>query len=230
MDNQTQIRSTNQNAGGKRTPAAASAAALNPLVPALTQPTKSLVEKGHIQMLSAVWTPMGCSVHGRAGPALIAKGIDGNVNQPVGVLIEAARSAGLIGKNAKSGVSAEGANSLPKKSLCDRDFGVEALPRLQQRCNAVAEASGGGALVGRVRSAGRFAGEVTTSYVEWWSTASPEDRLLSVTDARNRGKIPAESVAAMANLNCPFRNNLEFVVAAEEEGEEESGGAPVSPS
>jgi hypothetical protein len=191
-----------------------------------------LVERGHIASITVCFRPTGTSVVGRAGAALIKSGLDKDTDYPVGVLIETARSLDLVGRKAKSGVRADGGQELPKKSLCDRDFSEEALPRLQQRCNTVAEAAGGGVLIGRVRSAGKFAGKVTTSFQDWWRTAPPQDRLLSLADARNRGKITPEMFAAMANLQCPFRGTLEFVVAEEEEGsggEEGPGAGPSKP-
>jgi len=100
--------------------------------------------------------------------------------------------------------------------------GAEKQPRLQQRCNEVASNCGGGPLVGRVRSAGRFQSDQSQSYSEWWATASPEDRLLSLSDIRGRKGVTQEETAAMANIQCPFRGSLEFVVAEEEDGEDDA--------
>jgi len=205
-----------RNAEGRRTGGRAATAppALNPLVPTLTQPAKSLVEKGLIARLSAVFEPTGTKVTGRPGGKLIGDDFDANTDYGIGVLIDRARSLGLVGQKK---TSAGPAQPLPSKSLCKRDFEAEKQPRLQQRCNEVASNCGGGPLVGRVRSAGRFQNDHTQSYSDWWAEATPEDRLLSLSDVRGRKGVTPEETAAMANIQCPFRGTLDFVVAEEED-------------
>jgi len=211
----------NQNNVGRETqgPKAPKApTALNPLIPSLTQPAKSLVEKGYISQISVIFSPTGTVVKGKPGVKLQDAQFVANTDYGVGELIERARALGLVGAKVKKTTAAQ-AQPLPAKSLCARDFAEDKIPALQARCNAVASACGGGPLVGRVRSASRFTENQTTAYRTWWGTASPADRLLSLTDNRNRQGITPGQIDALGSIQCPFRGTLDFVVSQDDEGE-----------
>jgi len=218
-----------QAGGNSKTRGSLSRSALDPRAPLLTQPFKRLVEEGYITELTVSFTPLGTTVKGKADSRMVA--VEGaGLNQtdyfPVGKLAKVAEKGNLVpppGKKKKS-AGAPQAVQLPTKSLCKEDFAAGvSQPRLQQRINAVANALGGGPLVGRVRSAGAFRGDDTVSYQDWWEAASPSDRAISVCQGRHLATLTDEDKGKLGGLRCPFRGTAEFTVAhkdEEEEGEE----------
>lgn len=196
--------------------------ALDVRAPVLTQPFKGLVETGIIASIAVEFSPLGTKVSGKASRALAEvedSGLNTTDNFPVGKLLAVAEAAGFTRRpGSKKGAEAQQAK--PAKSLVPTDLDLSPAA-LQQRANEVARACGGGPLVGRVRSAGRFRGTETTSYQDWWKKASASDRLLSLTEGKRRGEFPSSNggLKKIAELQCPFRGTLEFVVSAGDEDE-----------
>jgi len=180
------------------------------------------VSKGIIAELTVTWSPMGTTVKGKASSRLAAvekSGLNATDYFPVATLLEVAEKGGLHtrpGKSGKKGTKVEEAK--PSKSLVPADFELS-VAALQQRCNEIAKACGGGPLVGRVRAEGRFKGAVTTSYRDWWDGAHAADRLLSLTEGKRRSTFddPQSIEEKMSNIQCPFRGTLEFEVATKDE-------------
>jgi len=189
------------------------------------------VEEGIIEEISLKFTPMGVEVKGKAGPTLVAvegSGLTADVYYPVVKLASVAEKANLAPppKSKKKGAGAAPAEaSRPTKSLCKADFEGTNPQQLQQRMNAVAQAAGGGPLVGRVRSAGRFNGDSTVSYQDWWEHASCHDRALSLCQGRHLTTLTNEEIGRLAGLRCPFRGTAEFTVADDDEEEEPTAAA-----
>jgi len=197
--------------------------ALDPRAPLLCQPFKRLVEEGIITELSVSFTPTGYGVSGTASERLVGvtgSGLNTTDRYPVARLAQVAELGNLIPKPGKKGKGVA-QPQLPAKTLCKEDFkdGVSTA-RLQQRANAVASAVGGGPLVGRVRSAGRFTGTESQSYQDWWTGASPEDRALSLCQGRHLSSLTEPEKAKLVPLQCPFRGTLEFTVSAHDEEED----------
>jgi len=193
-------------------------AALDPTTPSLTQPWKRLVEEGFIQKMSIEFTPTGSTVVCIPDARVIAvegSGLEEGVTYPIGMVKAAVDKGNLIPRRQDKKKSADGkAADTPKpaKTLVKSDFGGSAA-ELFARAKAVAQSCGGATLVGRVRSAGVFDGEVTTSFQDWWAAASPEKRGRSLVQPRHAGELTREDVAKFANMECPFRGTAEFVVA-----------------
>lgn len=192
--------------------------ALNPLRPLLAQPYARLVQEGHICEISAVFSPFGCTVKGKAGPTLVGKdGLAEGQEYPLGTLLASATKhhvgERVRGKTSKAQASKEPA--LPAKSLCDRDFAEGKEGELSVRAEAVAEAAKGGALVGRVRAAGKFLATQTLTFQQWWALAPGEDRLFALTEARYRKNLPPGAAASVGQLRCPFRGDAVFRVSEE---------------
>lgn len=201
--------------------------ALDPRAPLLVQPFKRLIEEGYIKELTVSFTPLGTEVKGKASKTLVdveGSGLNEVDYFPVGRLAAVAERGNLApapGKKKKNAGAVQ-AVQLPAKSLCKEDFAEGKSPQhLQQRANAVANAAGGGPLVGRVRSAGRFTATETISYQQWWQTASVADRALSLCQGRHLATLSDAEKGKLGGLQCPFRGTAEFAVAAEEEEEEE---------
>jgi hypothetical protein len=200
--------------------------ALDPRVPVLVQPFKGLVENGVIAEISVVFSSMGTEVKGKASKRL-ADVKDSGLNTtdffPVGRLLEIAemgedpllKRPGKKGKGKGTGP----AQVKPARSLCSDDFSL-APAALQTRANEIAKNCGGGPLVGRVRSAGRFSGTSTVSYREWWDAADGDLRALSLSEGKRYAAFTPEQKALLVGLQCPFRGTLEFTVKEDDEDEE----------
>jgi hypothetical protein len=200
--------------------------AFDPRNPSLVQPFKRLVDEGFISELVAKWTPMGIISYGKAAQKLADvedSGLNTTDEYPLAILARVAEKGDVIprpGKAKKTGGTPQ--QALPAKSLCKEDLKPEkTAASIQARANAVARASGGAPLVGRVRSKNRFLGHSTTSYQDWWETASADDRALSLCQGKHYASLTDEEKAKLAGLQCPFRGTLEFTVAEEAEDEEE---------
>lgn len=195
-------------------------AALDPLNPSLTQPWKRLVDEGFITELTVKFTPTGQTCLGKPDVRIV--GVEGfthlvlGESYPLGMIKAAADKGNLIPirKNKATGGSPSG-TPLPAKSLVKSDLtGSDA--ELLGRARRVAQACGGQTLVGRVRSAGAFHGEVTTSFQDWWRTAAANDKVKSIVQPRHLAELSTEDINRIANLECPFRDTANFVVASEE--------------
>jgi hypothetical protein len=103
------------------------------------------------------------------------------------------------------------------------------LSGLQDRANSIARACGGGPLVGRVRSAGKFKEGKTTSYQDWWEKAEPELRVLSLSEGKYFRTFTPEMIEKFSGVKCPFRGTLDFVVAEEDSDEEQAPPPKSSP-
>jgi hypothetical protein len=220
-DQQRQTRSSNSVAGGVGA-APKARPALDPRTPVLSQPFKGLIETGVLAEIGVRFTPMGTEVYAKASTALIAvpnSGLNAQDKYPVGRLLKIAEEANLVGRPGKKNKSgASGVQAKPARSLCNADLDGSLSPAaLQQRISEIARACGGGPLVGRVRSAGKFTGTATTSYRQWWDAAQPADRAVSLSEGKRLGAFPEEGIARLAGLQCPFRGTLEFEVAAGDE-------------
>jgi hypothetical protein len=221
---QRQETRTSGNAVGGSGPKARPA--LDPRVPVLVQPFKGLVENGTITEISVKFSSMGTEVKGKASKRL-ADVKDSGLNTtdffPVGKLLEVAemgedpvlKRPGKKGKGAKAGP----AQVKPARSLCSEDFSLSQ-PALQARINEIAKNCGGGPLVGRVRSAGRFDHQSTISYRDWWENADGDLRALSLSEGKRYHAFTPEQKALLVGLQCPFRGTLEFTVKEDEEDEE----------
>jgi len=210
-----------------RTRASLSRAALDPRAPLLVQPSRRLVEEGSITEILVSFTPLGTVVKGKASKRLVdveGSGLNETDYFPVVRLAGVADKGNLAPAPSKKKKNAGGAQvvQLPAKSLCKEDFAEGKTPQsLQQRANAVANACGGGPLVGRVRSAKRFSGTETVSYRKWWETASVQDRAVSLCQQRHLDTLTEAHKLLLGALQCPFRGTAEFTVAEEEEEEED---------
>jgi hypothetical protein len=224
MSTGRQTTNTNVFAGAGRVPG--TRPALDPLSPLLVQPYKALVEQGIISEITVRFGPNGAMTEGKASSILArveGSGLNETDSFPLGKLIAAARAAGLTGRKGDKKAGAKSAEQKPARSLCASDFELP-VPALQERCNSIARACGGGPLVGRVRSAGRFdASSGTRSYQDWWQSAPPKDRALSLSEGKRLAAFTPEMIGRLAGVQCPFRGTLDFVVAEEEEEEEERG-------
>jgi hypothetical protein len=219
---QRQETRTSGNAVGGSGPKARPA--LDPRVPVLVQPFKGLVETGVITEISVKFSAMGTEVKGKASKKL-ADVKDSGLNTtdffPVGRLLEVAESGEnpVLKRPGKKGKSGGPAQVKPARSLCTEDFSL-AQAALQSRINEIAKNCGGGPLVGRVRSAGRFDHDRTISYREWWDAADGDLRALSLSEGKRYPSFTPEQKALLVGLQCPFRGTLEFTVKAEDEDEE----------
>jgi hypothetical protein len=219
---QRQETRTSGNAVGGSGPKARPA--LDPRVPVLVQPFKGLVETGVITEISVKFSAMGTEVKGKASKKL-ADVKDSGLNTtdffPVGRLLEVAESGEnpVLKRPGKKGKGAGPAQVKPARSLCSEDFSL-AQSALQTRINEIAKNCGGGPLVGRVRSAGRFDHDRTISYREWWDAADGDLRALSLSEGKRYSSFTPEQKALLVGLQCPFRGTLEFTVKAEDEDEE----------
>jgi hypothetical protein len=219
---QRQETRTSGNAVGGSGPKARPA--LDPRVPVLVQPFKGLVETGVITEISVKFSAMGTEVKGKASKKL-ADVKDSGLNTtdffPVGRLLEVAESGEnpVLKRPGKKGKSGGPAQVKPARSLCTEDFSL-AQAALQSRINEIAKNCGGGPLVGRVRSAGRFDHDRTISYREWWDAADGDLRALSLSEGKRYSSFTPEQKALLVGLQCPFRGTLEFTVKAEDEDEE----------
>jgi hypothetical protein len=195
-----------------------------------------LVEEGYITEMTVVFSPMGTSVKAKVSKAMVdveGSGLNETDYFPVGRISQVADKGNLVPKpgKKKTGGAAAVSAQLPSKSLCKEDFGEGKNPQtLQQRCNAVATAAGGGPLVGRVRSAGRFPGTESQSYQDWWTGAPPEDRAVSLCQGRHLATLTDADKAKLGGLRCPFRGIAEFTVADDEEEEEAPAQTRARPS
>jgi len=227
MSAQTGNRSGGRTAGNSR-------AALDPTNPSLTQPWKRLVDEGFITELCVRFTPTGQTTWGK--PDARVSGVEGSglqvgVDAPLGMIKAAADKGNLIPirKNAKTANGSPSGTPLPAKSLIKSDLtGSDA--ELLGRARRVAQACGGQTLVGRVRSAGAFNGEVTTSFQDWWRTAAANDKVKSIVQPRHLSELTEADINRIANLECPFRGTADFVVASEEGEDEEPAQAPARSS
>jgi hypothetical protein len=198
--------------------------ALDPTVPILVQPYKRLVAEGYITELVCSFTPTGVSVKAKADERMVAvvgSGLNTTEYYPVGRLAAVAEKGALApaptrGRKKKSGPAVQ----LPEKSLCAQDFINPTREGLQARINSIAASAGGGPLVGRVRSAGKFTGTETVSYQTWWETASADSRAASLSQKRHYDALTAQQKALMQGLQCPFRGTAEFAVSAQAEDDE----------
>jgi hypothetical protein len=212
----------NNSSGAKQRTPVTRSAAFDPRNPALVQPYKRLIEEGFFTELVVTFTPLG--VTSTAKPDIRLASVEGaslDVNQsyPLGVLSAWADKGNLIplkGKKGKKIGNATPDQPLPDKSLCKRDF-LGTAAELSARAVAVANKSGGSALIGRVRSEGHFRMGVTTSFQNWWAQASPADRASALCVPRYRGELTAEDLNKLAGLQCPFRGTAEFTVVEEVE-------------
>lgn len=199
--------------------------ALDPRVPVLVQPFKGLVENGVIGEITVVFSSMGTVVKGKASKRLAdvkESGLNTTDYFPVVRLLEVAEMGEdpilkRPGKKTSKGAGGP-AQVKPARSLCKEDFSLSPAA-LQQRINEIARACGGGPLVGRVRSAGRFEGTETVSYREWWDSADAELRALSLSEGKRLATFTPEQKALLTGLQCPFRGTLEFTVKEEDEEE-----------
>jgi len=201
--------------------------ALDPSVPVLVQPYKGLVEQGIIDSITVVFSSLGTQVSGKASQRLADvkdSGLNTTDSFPVARLMSIAEAGELFtrpGKGKKTGSSGP-AIQKPSKSLVPEDLdGSLNAAALQQRINEIARSCGGGPLVGRVRSEGRFEGTATTSYRDWWEAANSSDRALSLSEGKRRALLTDEMKARLNGLQCPFRGTLEFVVSNADEDEDE---------
>jgi len=220
--------------------------ALNPGEPLLSQPAKSLVDRGIIASLSATFTPTGVQVVGRRGPLLVKDGRLPDVDVGFGTLLEEAKAANLMfgvgGKPQKSKKETTGkpAEPLPTRSLCDKDFEgfgeASFAARFQARCNNVASRLGGEALSGRLMSSLDLRPEVDMTFQQWWQKATAANRLQALSEKRRVTKVDAGKTMALNGVQCPFLGTLELVgrkekASSPEKGEEVApdGGEPVPP-
>jgi len=220
---QRQETRTGGNAAGGPSPKARPA--LDPRVPVLVQPFMGRVEIGVITELSVKFSSMGTEVKGKASQRLVdveKSGLNTTDFFPVGRLLEVAEMGEdpVLKRPGKKGNKGAGgpAQVKPARSLCKEDFTL-APAALQQRANEIARACGGGPLVGRVRSAGRFDGTETVSYREWWDSAGAELRALSLSEGKRFNTFTPEEMGVLTGLQCPFRGTLEFTVKEEDEEE-----------
>jgi len=208
--------------------------ALDPTKPTLSQPWKRLVDEGFILKLVVEFTPTGVSVLGEPDKRIVdvdGSGLVLGQPAPVGLIKAAADKGNLIPRrqtNKGPGGSVSG-TPLPAKSLVKSDFtGSDA--ELLGRARKVAQACGGQTLVGRVRSSNAFDGEVTTSFKDWWASATPEKRAKALVQPRHLEGLTKDEVKKLANLECPFRGTADFVVAQDgEEDEEQEAPRSTSP-
>jgi len=218
--NTTNSKVSNGSAAPKARPA------LDPLSPALTQPFKDLVGKGVISALTVTFTPMGVSVSAKASQQLADvkdSGVNTTDSFPVAKLLALAESSGLHTRPGKKNGSAKGPTEVkPQKSLVAEDMKLS-VSALQKRCNEIAAACGGGPLVGRVRSEGAFKASETQTYRQWWDSASPKLRLLSLTEGKRRGAFDLEQLGSLGEIQCPFRGTLEFIVANDDDDSDGEG-------
>jgi hypothetical protein len=228
-----QANNNNANGNNRRTVQKMSAA-FDPRQPALVQPYKRLVEEGFITVLTAKFTPEGFTCLAKPDGRLAAvEGANLNVEQeyPVGILSMWADKGNLIplkGKNKSKGSKAGPEQPLPAKSLCKKDFEATDA-ELSARAVAVANASGGASLIGRVRSEKAFTLAVTTSFQDWWRLANGEQRASALCTPRYRGELSEADVNKLANLQCPFRGTAEFTVQQEENSDDEEEEAEPTP-
>lgn len=195
--------------------------ALDPRIPVLVQPFKGMVETGLITEITVTFSSMGTVVKGKASKRL-ADVEDSGLNEtdyfPVVRMLEVAEKGDkplLVKPSKKKTGGTTTGPAKPARSLCTEDFEL-ADAALQQRANEIARSCGGGPLVGRVRSAGRFEGDATVSYQNWWNTASVADRALSLSEGKRLGAFTDEMKQRLAGLQCPFRGTLEFRVAEDD--------------
>lgn len=203
---------------GKSRPGASSArpGSLNPTAPILAQPYKACVETG-LMTISVTFEAIQTRVVAKVTPLAVQRGCTLVVNQEYApsVVYSHLDGLGLVppppgAKKSKTGKTRQDQLG-PVKSLCLNDFRHP--ESLGARIKEVAEAAGGGVLTGRVRSQpGLFKATQTISYGEWWEGASPIERLVSLTDNKNRQKIPETDHALLSGLPCPFQGQLDFVV------------------
>jgi hypothetical protein len=181
-----------------------------------------LVETGVITEVAVIFTSMGNTVKAKASKRLVeveGSGLNETDYFPIARLLEVAESGKepILAKRGKKTAGAGGpAQVKPARSLCAEDFELSAAA-LQQRCNEIARACGGGPLVGRVRSAGKFAGEATVSYLDWWNAADSELRALTLSEGKRLATFTPEQKDKLGGLQCPFRGTLEFTVAETED-------------
>jgi len=199
--------------------------ALDPLAPVLGQPWKRLVEEGFITELVVKFTSSGVNAQGKPDTRVCAVEGSGLVEgqfTPLGLIKAAADKGNLIprrqNKNGPSG-SVSG-TPLPAKTLVKSDFGGTDA-ELLGRARKVAQACGGQTLVGRVRSSNAFDGKVTTSFQDWWASASAEKRVKALVQPRHMSELSKDDTNRLAKMECPFRGTADFAVADEEDEDEE---------
>jgi hypothetical protein len=224
---------TNDSGAKDKRSGAQRAAALDPRAPLLVQPFKRLVEEGFIKELNVSFTPTGVTATGVPDTRMIAvkdSGLVKDQKYPLGLLASIADQGDLIpiGGKKKKKNNAVVEQPLPSKSLCARDWEFKDPSEFVARAIAVADASTGATLVGRVRSADLFGGDHTISFQKWWETASPYDRAVSLTLKKYRDELSTEQIQSLQTLRCPFRGTAEFVVS-EPTPEPEARPAKASP-
>lgn len=192
---------------------------LDPRAPNLAQPFKRLVEEGFVTELTVKFTPTGTTVSGKPDKRLASvpdSGLTAGVDAPVGMMSAAADKGNLIPRGGKTKTSGKAEQPRPKKSLVKADCELPPA-ELLARARAVADASGGNTLVGRVRSADNFDGKVTTSFQDWWASATHEKRASCLVLGRYRSEMGPECIRKIGALPCPFRGTATFAVNEEEE-------------
>jgi hypothetical protein len=214
--------------GSKSKDATAKLQALDPRTPALVQPFKRLVEEGFLQKLTVEFTPSGYTAMGTPDDRMIAvdkSGLAKGETYPLGRLLAIAEQGNLIPLKGKAKKTGAATQPVPEKSLVKADFDKTA-QELFARAQAVAQKCTGTTLVGRVRSEGAFDGAVTISFENWWRTATPAQKAISLMVKKHREGVTADSLAKLRDMQCPFRGPAEFEVA--EEADEEEPQAPPS--
>lgn len=230
QNSNTQNNTVRGGSGSSNSVARPAPPAFDPLHPGLVQPYQSLVSNGHIAEMRVTINPFGFMVSGLPGPALTGPGsnlVEGTL-YPIGVILERCRALNLTNPPKRVGKKKAGASAAPPprpaKSLCQEDFDEEEDVDFVRRVEEVAAACGGATLTGRVRSAGLFTGQQTTSFADWWETAGADARLWALTDGPRRKGLRDGMSRWMVNLACPFRGNANFTVAEAKPQQETTSG------
>jgi len=185
-----------------------------------------MVEEGMVT-INVEFTQLGFQVTGKAMDSLrkLDSSLEENKVYPLMFLHSIAEAKGLLerpsGKKGKKGGKVE--QPLPAKSLCKRDFQGTTPQQLANRMSAVANKAGGGTLTGRARQSGSFNGQVTTSFQDWWESATAKERASSLCQSKDLAELNDDDINRLGgSLQCPFRGTAEFLVSqADEESDED---------
>lgn len=203
---------------------------LDPRKPLLAQPFKRMVEEGMCN-ISVIFTSLGFQATGEPlGPLLeLNVGLKANEQYPVVKLLQVAEGAKLLERGAKKkSKTGGGAQPLPAKSLCKRDFEGTTNEQLLNRASAVATAANGGTLTGRARQSGAFNGTVTTSFQDWWDAATARERASSLCQSKELAKLSDADINRLGGrMPCPFRGTASFLVSQDDDAEQEEQAPPV---
>jgi hypothetical protein len=183
--------------------------ALNPEMPALTQPWKDFVSRGFVTALSVEFTPLGTQIGCKVQPSLKKKDDPTNGIIALGEAKNRIVEANLWSpKGPKKGDGATASVMLPKKSLTKKDFeGDDAT--LLKRVEEVSKALGDTTARGRIGSLKMFIEDEDT-FEGWWERSMAAEKVRLLSDKKHHEEITPADYLRFEKIvsKCPFRGSV----------------------